>query len=64
MQTNAEILSFDELCDFLKISRSTAEALHRKGEAPPFVLIGRRRRYPVAALRQWLDEKAGGQKAA
>ena len=54
-----EVLSFDELCEFLKISRSTADALHRRGEGPPYLVIGRRRRYPVAALRNWLDEKSG-----
>lgn len=58
-----EVLDFDGLCGLLLASRPTVKAMEKRGEGPPFVLIGRRRRYPVAALRSWLDEKAGGQKA-
>lgn len=52
------MLTFEELCLFLRISRRIGQRLHRNGEAPPHVMIGKRRRYPIAGVNRWLEERA------
>jgi len=52
----AEYLTEKELCEWLKISRSTAVRLRRKGM--PFVKIGKRFvRYNKEEVEKWLSKQ-------
>ncbi|WP_172193281.1 helix-turn-helix domain-containing protein [Actinomyces faecalis] len=42
-----------EMAAQLSISEKELAALRTRGDGPPFIYLGRRVRYPVAAVRRW-----------
>lgn len=50
-----EILTIDELSDYLKISRSTLYKLVRQGRIPS-QKVGRHWRFRKVAIDRWLEE--------
>jgi excisionase family DNA binding protein len=56
-----EMLTVDELCAWLKISRKTSERLRKEGL--PFIQIGNGIRFEKEVVLQWLkDHNREGQK--
>jgi excisionase family DNA binding protein len=45
-----------ELCNWLRISRSTA--VRRRKEGMPFVKIGKAVRYDKEKVQQWIEQKS------
>ena len=52
-----DLLTVDEVCDRLKISRSALYGLRRTGMAPPAIKIGRQLRFRRADLENWINAK-------
>jgi excisionase family DNA binding protein len=52
-----ELLTVDEVCDYLKISRSALYGLRRHGMAPPAIKIGRQLRFRRVDLDEWINAK-------
>lgn len=51
----AALLTEKELAAMAKLSPAMLQKLRREGGGPAFVRIGSAVRYPVAAVRSWLD---------
>lgn len=51
-----EVLSLDEACHFLKLSKQSLYAYVRKGEVPAYKL-GRCWKFHKESLDQWLKDK-------
>jgi excisionase family DNA binding protein len=49
-------MTSNELAIMLKISRRKLEAMVKAGSLPPFVKIGRARRWEYHAVREWFKE--------
>lgn len=47
-----ELLTVDELCDWLKITRKTSERWRKDGM--PFIKVGRTVRFDKAEILEWL----------
>ena len=47
-----ELLTVDELCDWLKITRKTSERWRKDGM--PFIKVGRTVRFDKAEVLEWL----------
>ncbi len=56
------LLKVERVAQALDLSRSQVAEMIATGELPS-IKIGRSRRVPVAALRQWIAEQAAGQGA-
>lgn len=54
-----ELLTFSELAELLRVSRSTAWRMLRSGDFPVWILVGRRRRWRREDVAAWLEEKEG-----
>jgi predicted DNA-binding transcriptional regulator AlpA len=58
--SNLQLLSEPATARALQISRATLRAWRSRGAGPPWLRVGPRLvRYDVAALRQWIEERAG-----
>lgn len=51
-----ELMTPDEVADLLKVSHGTLENWRYRGEGPPFVKLGSRRRSPVRYPRKGVDD--------
>lgn len=62
MQQQAATPLFDAatLAAFLRVSQRTLETLIVRGEAPPFVRLGRQRRWRHEDVQAWLEAAAHG----
>ena len=60
MQLNAiePLLSATEVTQVIGVSRRTFENLMCRQEGPPFLLIGRQRRWRPSDVNQWIDTLA------
>lgn len=58
MDPNTELLTVDELCVALNVSRATLYSWRRKGLAPPSITLGRQMvRFPKDEFDEWLKER-------
>lgn len=55
--TNAPLLTVQELAQVLKVSSRTVELLIRLNRAPPFIRVGRARRWRSEDIDAWLAEQ-------
>jgi len=55
--TDRALLRAEEVAEILGISRWNAQDLIREGRVPS-VMVGKRRRVPVAALHAWVAQQA------
>jgi predicted DNA-binding transcriptional regulator AlpA len=54
------ILSEGELARYLRVSRACLRRWRAVGQGPPWLRVGKRLvRYDMAALRRWIEERAG-----
>lgn len=51
-----ELLTTHEAAKFLKLSPRTLEKFRVTGGGPPFVALGRARRYRLEDLERWVSE--------
>lgn len=49
-----------EAADFMQISRRYLQMLHRAGDAPPVICIGKRRIYAQSDLVAWMSSRRQG----
>ncbi|MCO6436681.1 MAG: helix-turn-helix domain-containing protein [Phycisphaerae bacterium] len=59
MREPSDILTIEQLAEYLKISRSTLYKLVGDGKLPG-QKVGKRWRFHKAAIDQWLGERANG----
>lgn len=52
-----EMLSIDELCEWLKISKNTAYKQHSQGTGPPAYRLGKHLRFMRSEVLEWLQTK-------
>lgn len=52
-----ELLTFEEVCRKLRISRRQGAKLEEAGNMPPRVLLGARRRYARSVVDAWLSAR-------
>lgn len=52
------LLSERQITELLGVSKSTLERARKRGEAPPSIRVGARRRYDREAVQAWLQERA------
>lgn len=50
-----DLLTVDELCSWLKVTRITVERWRKKGM--PFIKVGRLVRFDREKVKQWINEK-------
>jgi excisionase family DNA binding protein len=57
MQVNAieRLLSAVEVAEMLGVSRRTFETILQRNEGPPFILIGRQRRWRPQDVANWIN---------
>lgn len=53
----ADLLTIEEVCDILKVSRSVLYLMRRKGEGPPAIMVGHRLRYRRPDLDRWIKDQ-------
>ena len=53
------LLTFSELAEMLRVSRSTAHRMLRDEKLPVWILVGRRRRWRREDVEAWLREREG-----
>ena len=60
VQTNAmePLLSADVFRDVLQVSRRTFESMVARKEVPPFILVGRQRRWRRSDVEAWIANLA------
>lgn len=58
-----QLLRIDEAAEVISLSRSRLYELIRAGEFSPAIRVGHSWRVSVAALEQWIKEKAESQAA-
>lgn len=46
-----------DLCDLAGVKDSTAEAWAKRGEGPPYAILGNRRLYPREGVRKFLQHR-------
>ncbi len=51
------LMTIDELCLYLGISRRALERMNEVDPLPRHVLIGKRRRYMLKDVETWLEER-------
>jgi excisionase family DNA binding protein len=51
-----ELMTPEEVADLLKVSPGTLENWRYRGEGPPFVKLGNKRRSPVRYPRKGVDD--------
>jgi predicted DNA-binding transcriptional regulator AlpA len=57
MPPSTEMLTRREVCRFLRVSKDTVMAWHKRGIGPPFVKLTRQVvRYPVRSFKRYLRE--------
>lgn len=56
-----ELLTFEEVCRKLRISRRQGAILEEAGGMPPRVLVGSRRRYAKGLVERWLTDRMTAQ---
>ena len=44
----------DDVCALAAVKHTTPEAWAKRGEGPPYVMLGNRRLYPVDGMREFL----------
>ena len=54
---DAELLTADEVCALGKFSKRHLQHLEARNDGPPFVKLGRLRRYPRGLYRRWIAAK-------
>ena len=54
--TPTELMTPEEVADLLKVSPGTLENWRYRGEGPPFVKLGHKRRSPVRYPRKGVDD--------
>jgi excisionase family DNA binding protein len=52
-----EYMKSDELAAMLRISRRSLESLIKEGNVPPYVRVGRMRRWDPEIVSRWLLER-------
>jgi len=52
-------MTFAEVFHLLRVSRSTATRMMNEGQFPPFVLVGRSKRWRWDELQRWLEKQQG-----
>jgi excisionase family DNA binding protein len=57
------LLTIHELAQVLKVSVRTVESLIRANRAPPFIRVGRARRWRTGDVDAWLAQQVGSSKA-
>lgn len=50
-----DLLTIEEVADFLQISKNTLYFWRQKGDGPPALSLGRHLRFPKEDLRGWLS---------
>ena len=53
-----ELLSVDDLCDYLGLSRSTVRKMEKSGKLPGHVTLNLRRFYRRSVIDRWLGGTA------
>jgi predicted DNA-binding transcriptional regulator AlpA len=48
-----------QLCEILGISGETLRQMEIEGKAPPFLMVGKSKRYDAADIAQWLANQKG-----
>ena len=56
MTTPTELLTPEQVADLLKVSTGTLENWRVKGDGPPFVKLGHKRRSPVRYRRKDVED--------
>lgn len=51
----SELLTTEELCKMLKVTRTTIERYRKNGM--PFKIIGRSVRFDAEEIKKWINEK-------
>jgi predicted DNA-binding transcriptional regulator AlpA len=54
---STELLTEDGLAKELGVHRRTVWVMRKRGEAPPCIYIGQRRRYEPSTIRSWLKQR-------
>jgi excisionase family DNA binding protein len=57
-QLRDELLTMQELADYLKVSKGALYQMRYRGFAPPGVKIAGKLRFRESAVIKWLDENA------
>ena len=58
LASRPELLTVQELAQVLKVSTRTVESMIRLNRAPPFIRIGRARRWRSEDIEAWLSAEA------
>ena len=59
-ENNKEIMTIDEVSDYLRTPRSSLYKLAQKGRIP-FQKVGRHWRFRKQAIEKWLDKRNGAE---
>lgn len=54
---SSELLTVDELADYLKVPKGTVYAWRARQYGPPATKLGKQLRYQWADVQRWLDEQ-------
>lgn len=57
VSTNSPVLDAKLLAEYLRISRRTLESIVLSGEGPPFLKLGRQRRWRVVDVDAWIQAR-------
>ena len=61
MENNGQaLLTFTELAQLLRVSRSTAGRMQREKLLPPSIIVGRRKRWRRLDVDKWLEQQQEG----
>jgi excisionase family DNA binding protein len=52
-----QLLTADDVAKLLKVSRRKFEYMVKGGEAPPFIRLGKLRRWEPTAVKTWLQKR-------
>jgi predicted DNA-binding transcriptional regulator AlpA len=63
MQFTPEYITEKDVSSFTGVSLSTLRRWRLMNEGPPWLKFGGAVRYPVAALRSWIEARPGGGEA-
>lgn len=59
IHTDDQLLTVDELAEFLQVPKATIYGWRHKGDGPPGVKIGRYVRFRRGAVEDWIREREG-----
>ena len=51
------LMSAEEVRTLLRVSRRTFESIVARNEAPPYLFVGRQRRWKTKDVQNWIDAR-------